>query len=60
LGCRHFSRVDFRLDSDGQPFCLEVNTIPGMTPLSLFPRAARAAGIEFDELCERLVSLACQ
>ncbi len=58
LGCRHFSRVDFRLDPDGQPFCLEVNPIPGMTPLSLLPRAARAAGIDFPELCERLVSMA--
>ena len=58
LGCRHFSRVDFRLDEDGQPYCLEVNTIPGMTPMSLFPRAAQAAGIPFPELCERLLLLA--
>ncbi len=58
LGCRHFSRVDFRLDADGQPFCLEVNTIPGMTPLSLLPKAAHAAGLSFGELCERLVSMA--
>lgn len=58
LGCRHFSRVDFRLDPDGQPFCLEVNPIPGMTPMSLLPRAAQAAGIDFPELCERLVSMA--
>ncbi|MCS6965437.1 MAG: D-alanine--D-alanine ligase, partial [Candidatus Kapabacteria bacterium] len=58
LGCRHFSRVDFRLDHDGQPFCLEVNTIPGMTPLSLLPKAAQVAGISFPELCERLVLMA--
>ncbi len=58
LGCRHFSRVDFRLDDEGQPFCLEVNTIPGMTPLSLLPKAAHVAGIPFPELCERLVQMA--
>ncbi len=58
LGCRHFSRVDFRLDDDGQPFCLEVNTIPGMTPLSLLPKAAQTANISFPELCERLVHMA--
>lgn len=58
LGCRHFSRVDFRLDQDGQPFCLEVNTIPGMTPLSLLPKAAHVAGIPFPELCERLLLMA--
>lgn len=59
LGCRHFSRVDFRLDTEGQPLCLELNTIPGMTPLSLFPKAAQAAGIPFPELCDRLVQMAC-
>ncbi|MCS7176493.1 MAG: D-alanine--D-alanine ligase [Candidatus Kapabacteria bacterium] len=60
IGCRHFSRVDFRLDADGQLFCLELNTIPGMTSMSLVPRAAQAAGIEFPELCERLVQMALE
>ena len=49
-----YSRVDFRLTPAGDLFCLEVNTLPGMTATSLLPQAARAAGIEFPELCERI------
>ena len=52
LGCRGATRVDFRLSPEGKPFILEVNTIPGMTPTSLLPKAAREDGIEFDELVE--------
>jgi D-alanine-D-alanine ligase len=57
LGCEGFARLDFRLPIDGDFQCLEVNTIPGMTPLSLVPMAAKAAGISFDELVERIVEL---
>jgi D-alanine-D-alanine ligase len=49
-----YSRVDFRLTPAGELFCLEVNTLPGMTATSLLPQAARAAGVEFPELCERI------
>lgn len=52
------ARVDFRLPPDGPPSCLEVNTIPGMTATSLVPMAARAAGLSFEELCERIAGLA--
>ncbi len=52
LDCRGATRVDFRLSPEGKPFILEVNTIPGMTPTSLLPKAAREDGIEFDELVE--------
>lgn len=55
LGCEGFSRVDVILPESGEPCVLEVNTIPGMTERSLLPKAARAAGIEFPELCERIV-----
>ena len=58
LGCRHFSRVDMMLESDGCPYVLEVNTIPGFTQRSLLPLAASKAGIEFPELCERIVEMA--
>jgi D-alanine-D-alanine ligase len=58
LKCRDFARVDFRLTPGGQLYCLEVNTIPGMTATSLVPKAAKAAGIEFDVVVERLVQLA--
>lgn len=60
LGCRGLARVDFMLDHQGSPFILEVNTIPGMTATSLFPDAARAAGIEFPELIDRIVKLAME
>lgn len=59
LGCRHYSRVDFRMREDGELFCLEVNTIPGMTSTSLVPKAAAAVGIPFEELAERLAKMAC-
>ena len=58
LCCRDYARVDFRLSEEGEPYCLEVNTLPGMTGLSLVPMAARCAGIEFDELCERICRMA--
>jgi D-alanine-D-alanine ligase len=53
-----YSRIDFRVSSDGDIFCLEANSLPGMTRTSLFPQAAQAAGIPFAELCERIASLA--
>ena len=54
-GC---ARIDFRMTADGTFYCLEANTLPGMTQLSLIPQAAAAAGIAFPELCERIVQLA--
>ncbi len=58
LGCAGVSRVDFRLAADGEPYCLEVNTIPGMTPTSLVPMAAKAAGMSYDQLVARMLDLA--
>jgi len=55
LGCRVYSRVDFLVDSKNTPYVLEVNTLPGMTPTSLLPKIARSAGIEFEELLERIL-----
>lgn len=59
LGCRHQSRVDVILRGS-TPYILEVNTIPGMTETSLFPKAAAAAGMEFGDLCCRLIEMAIQ
>jgi D-alanine-D-alanine ligase len=53
-----YSRIDFRASPDGDIFCLEANSLPGMTRTSLFPQAGRAAGIDFPELCERICKLA--
>jgi D-alanine-D-alanine ligase len=52
-----YSRVDLLLASDGTPYVLEVNTIPGMTPSSLLPEAALADGMSYPELCRRIVEL---
>jgi D-alanine-D-alanine ligase len=49
-----YSRIDFRLTPEGELFCLEVNTLPGMTATSLLPQSARAVGIEFPDLCEQI------
>ena len=53
--CNGISRVDIMTDKEGNPFVLEINTVPGMTATSLVPDAARAAGIAFPELCERIL-----
>src|SRR4029077_8092556 len=55
LGCYGMGRVDIIVDAGGTPWLLELNTVPGLTALSLLPDAARAAGIGFDDLCQRLV-----
>ena len=53
-----YSRIDFRVSPDDDIFCLEANSLPGMTRTSLFPQAGQAAGIAFPELCERICKLA--
>jgi len=60
VGVEVYGRVDIMLRGDGEPFVLEINTIPGMTVSSLLPKAARAAGIEFPELMERIIDLSLQ
>jgi D-alanine-D-alanine ligase len=54
LKLEDYSRVDFRMDADGGLWCLEVNTLPGLSSSSLLPRSAAAVGIDFAELCERI------
>ena len=58
LGCYGCSRVDMILSNDDIPFVLEVNTIPGLTATSLLPKAAKVVGIDFPQLCIRLIGLA--
>jgi len=58
LGCEGFARVDLRVDDNDAPYILEVNTIPGFTSTSLFPKAAREAGYSFVQVCEKLLDLA--
>lgn len=60
LKLRGFSRIDFRMDETGALWCLEANTLPGMTANSLFPRSARAAGIPFSQVCDTICRLAVE
>lgn len=60
LGCRGLSRIDFIVDAAGTPYILEANTSPGMTETSLFPDAAREAGMDFTQLVEEIVKLALE
>jgi D-alanine-D-alanine ligase len=60
LGCAGMARVDIIVDAKSTPWILEVNTVPGLTELSLLPDAARAAGISFEQMCQRLVDHAIQ
>jgi D-alanine-D-alanine ligase len=58
VGGRDYGRVDVMVRQSGEPVVLEVNTLPGMTATSLFPKAAAAAGLGFAELCQRMIDLA--
>ena len=57
LGLSVYSRADFLLTEDGKAYCLEINTLPGMTPTSLIPQEAAAVGISYGELCEKIIAL---
>jgi D-alanine-D-alanine ligase len=58
IGGRDYARVDVMVKSNGDPVVLEVNTLPGMTETSLFPKAAAAMGMDFADVCEKMVELA--
>jgi D-alanine-D-alanine ligase len=58
LGCSGHARPDLRIATDGAPYVLEVNTLPGMTKTSLMPKIAKAAGIDYATLCERILASA--
>jgi len=58
LGCTGWGRVDLMLDAAGDPWLLEVNTVPGMTDHSLVPMAARAAGLSYEDLCLKILERA--
>lgn len=60
LGLSVYSRTDFILDREGTPWCLEINTLPGMTPASLFPKAAAVLGITYPQLCECIATLSLE
>lgn len=52
-----YARVDFLVDENGEPFCLEANTLPGMTPTSLLPQEAAVEGLNYADLCEKIIEI---
>ena len=58
IGCRHYARVDFRINDEGQHYLLEINTLPGMTSTNLLPKAAKAAGLKFSDLIDTIIKIA--
>ena len=60
IGLDTYSRMDFLMDEDGKMYCLEANTLPGMTPTSLIPQEAAAVGIGYEQLCEQLISISLE
>ena len=57
LRIKTYARMDFLLNQNNEIFCLEANTLPGMTPMSLLPQEAKAAGIDFENLCEKIIEI---
>ncbi len=58
LRLKNYARMDFMMDGEGNMYCLEANTLPGMTPTSLLPQEAAAVGISYEQLCERILNKA--
>ena len=60
LGLDTYSRMDFLMDNEGGLYCLEANTLPGMTPTSLLPQEAEAVGMDFGQLCEEIIRISLE
>lgn len=60
VGAKHYARIDFRVNNKNECYCLEVNTLPGMTETSLVPKMAKAVGIDFNELIDRIVKISLE
>ena len=57
IGLNTYSRSDFLISDAGKMYCLEANTLPGMTPTSLLPQEAAAVGMNFNQLCEKIIEI---
>ena len=57
IGLNTYSRSDFLISDSGEMYCLEANTLPGMTPTSLLPQEAAAVGMSFNQLCEKIIEI---
>ena len=56
LGIQVYARPDFLMDSEGRIYCVEINTLPGLTPASLLPKSAAQTGLSYNDFCELVVS----
>ena len=57
IGLDTYSRSDFLISDEGEMYCLEANTLPGMTPTSLLPQEAAVVGMNFNQLCEKIIEI---
>ena len=57
LRLKNYARLDFMMGENGDMYCLEANTLPGMTPTSLLPQEAAVIGINYEQLCEKLIAI---
>ena len=57
LGIETYSRMDFLLNAQNEMFCVEANILPGMTPTSLLPQEAQAVGIDYAQLCQKIIDI---
>lgn len=60
LRLKNYARMDFMMSEEEEIFCLEANTLPGMTPTSLLPQEAKAEGMDFEQLCEKIMESALE
>ena len=60
LGLETYSRMDFLLNDKNEIFCLEANTLPGMTPTSLLPQEAAVVGVDFPSLCQKIIDISLE
>ncbi|MBQ6235713.1 MAG: D-alanine--D-alanine ligase, partial [Clostridia bacterium] len=60
LGLSVYGRIDFLLTERGEAYCLEANTLPGITPTSLLPQEAAVVGYSYEQLCDAIISLSLQ
>ena len=60
LRLKTYARIDFMLNDKNEPYCLEANTLPGMTPTSLLPQEAKVVGMDFVALCERIIDISLE
>ena len=60
MGLETYSRMDFLINDKDEMFCLEANTLPGMTPTSLLPQETAVVGVSYDDLCQKIIDISLE